>query len=139
MMTDNEFMKISEHLFQGKEDWFLDALSSEASFENVSVGDLYFLYDCGLDCLNKSKYYAPTSEEIIRFMNQHSNCTCHGRVVIKDHNPSDEYTKYFMLPYIIIEGLCLTNFTHQDRKDFLEFTKSSNILRDNEFFLYNRW
>lgn len=128
-MFDDTYDLLTKHLFNGFDRWWKNPVSY---FSDVKWNDLMQLeVSKVLDGNYKSKYYAPTINEILNFMQEHiSKFTCHGKVVIKDGKIE-----------IIIEGFYCTEFIEKDKKDFIDFCIDSDILRVIETppILYNRW
>ena len=126
-MTDYVYDSISKRLFHGC-DWANEEFAHFCDVYGYDITQLVF--DGIIELNDKPVYYAPKYEDIIEFLNNHPNISCHGYVKINDG-----------VPKVVVEGFYSTSFTEKDREDFLRFALFSDIIRDNLFptILYSRW
>lgn len=126
-MTDLVFASITDNLFHGCEKWVDENV---AYFCDVLGNELNNLVESGvLKEDSRAVYYGPTVKEFLNFLNTHLTFTCHGQVKLRDEEP-----------IIKVEGLyCGAGYSNSDIDDFLKFSMSSDVLRNEEIFLYSRW
>ena len=126
-MTDLVYDSISKYLFHGC-DWINEKTAHFCDVYGDGITQLVF--DGVVDLNDRATRYAPSNEEVIKFLNNHPAFSCHGSVSVNDGEPK-----------VVIEGMYSASFTSGDRYDFLKFTAFSDIVRVIAYptILYNRW
>ena len=126
-MTDNLVDLISNSLFNKCDKWIEEDVAYFSDVTGESITPLVFegILDPRRKC---SSCFCPNISDILEFLNNHTNFTCHGCVTIDDG-----------CVYIKVQGLYCSDFSDKDKEDFITFSMTSDVQRITQAFLYCRW